>query len=150
HQHQQPPDHQQGNPLAGTINSHLTDEYVLLRCREGVTAGTFVRLYDHGDLSDFGDDWSSGDWALCRLIAFWTGPDAHRIHRLWSDSVLARREKFEQRPGYRVKTIEKRLREMNSFYTGNPMRSRGGDTEPHTKKSKTVLHGVVGGCAPPR
>lgn len=51
-----------------------------------------------------GWDHSSADAALCQHLAFWTGKDCERIDRLFRRSSLYR-EKWEDRPDYRQRTI---------------------------------------------
>lgn len=65
--------------------------------------GKGKRLWD-GNKRDYGDDWSSADAALCRLIARWTDDEA-QVGRVWAASALADRDKFRSRRDYRERTI---------------------------------------------
>jgi primase-polymerase (primpol)-like protein len=49
----------------------------------------FKRLWA-GDISDCENDHSRADLALCRMLAFWCGPDPERIDRLFRRSGLMR------------------------------------------------------------
>lgn len=71
---------------------------------------------------------SEADLALCDMLAFWTGPDAHRIDRLFRQSGLYR-EKWD-RDDYRERTLGKALDGRSDFYEprGRPQRPRG-DTD---------------------
>lgn len=75
--------------------------------------GKFKRLW-HGDLSDYDDDHSRADLALCSLLAFWTGRDFHRMDRLFRRSGLYR-EKWD-RTDYREKTIGKAVASCQETY----------------------------------
>jgi hypothetical protein len=83
----------------------------------------FSRLWN-GDTSDYGNDDSRADLALCGLLAFWTGPDAVRIDRLFRQSKLMRPKWDEKRGGgtYGQHTIERALQDRTEF--------RGGQSQP--------------------
>jgi primase-polymerase (primpol)-like protein len=49
----------------------------------------FKRLYDHGDLADYGGDESAADQALVNLIYFYT-QDEDQIDRIFRGSALCR------------------------------------------------------------
>jgi hypothetical protein len=63
-----------------------------------------ARLWD-GDLSDYNNDKSSGDFALCMYLAFWTGKNCKRIEHIFNLSELGKREKWQKREDYRKATI---------------------------------------------
>lgn len=58
-----------------------------------------------GDISDYNDDHSSADFALCMYLAFWTGKNCQRIEELFSLSKLGERDKWLSRDDYRKETI---------------------------------------------
>ena len=62
----------------------------------------FIKLYDKGDISDYGSQ-SEADAALCAMIAFRVGEDAEAIDRIFRDSKLFR-DKWK-RDDYRQATI---------------------------------------------
>ena len=62
----------------------------------------FIKLYDKGDISDYGSQ-SEADAALCAIIAFRVGEDAEAIDKIFRDSKLFR-DKWE-RDDYREATI---------------------------------------------
>ncbi len=49
----------------------------------------FCRLW-RGDTSDYDNDHSRADAALCCMLAFWTGGDVERVDRLFRRSGLMR------------------------------------------------------------
>ena len=73
----------------------------------------FRRLWA-GDCSEFGDDQSSADLALCTMLAFWCGPNANLIDECFRASGLFR-EKWE-RSDYRDTTIQKAIDGCSEFY----------------------------------
>lgn len=90
---------------------------VLLDMAMSATNGEKFRQLWSGDLSLYDDDHSRADAALCSLIAFWTGPDRTRIERLFEQSKLADREKWQRRPDYRERTIKTVLEGRTDFYS---------------------------------
>jgi hypothetical protein len=82
------------------------DEVVIDLASHAANGEKFVRLYEKGDISGYDDDASRADLALVGMIAFWTGPDAERIERIFGASALGQRDKWA-RADYRRMTIEK-------------------------------------------
>lgn len=72
-------------------------------------SGKFTMLYDHGDISAYNDDHSRADSALMCILAFWTRCDPIEMLQLFERSVLAKREKWQQREDYRRRTVEKAI-----------------------------------------
>lgn len=70
-----------------------------------------------GDTSDYGDDHSAADLALLEKIAWLAGPVPERIERIFSQSALAGRSKWD-RPDYRERSIAKALEGKTDFYNG--------------------------------
>ena len=62
------------------------------------------QLFD-GNISDYNDDYSSADFALCSHLAFWTQKNEVQMERLWLGSELGKREKTISRADYRERTI---------------------------------------------
>lgn len=61
-------------------------------------------------------DASSADAALCQHLAFWTGRDCERMDRLFRCSGLYR-EKWENRPDYRERTITRAAEQCANVYS---------------------------------
>jgi hypothetical protein len=57
----------------------------------------FQALYTHGDLSDYDGDHSRADYALCSMLAFYTGPNRTQLDRLFRNSALFRADKWDER-----------------------------------------------------
>ncbi len=68
----------------------LAPDQILPRARAAKNGHKFRALYDFGDISDYGDDDSAADMALCRLLAFWTGGRSELIDSLFRGSALFR------------------------------------------------------------
>ena len=64
----------------------------------------FSKLFDSGDISDYGGDDSAADCALCAMIAFRTGDDPALIEEIFNQSALVR-DKWTAREDYREMTI---------------------------------------------
>ena len=65
-------------------------DQILSRARAAKNGHKFRALYDHGDLSDYENDESAADMALCRLLAFWCGRQPEVIDQLFRGSALHR------------------------------------------------------------
>lgn len=91
--------------------SRLTDEEVLDVIRASAQNDKFAALYDQGNWEDY--DYASqseADMALMTMLAWWTGSDPEQMERLFSESVLATRNKWTDREDYRQSTIEKAIK----------------------------------------
>jgi primase-polymerase (primpol)-like protein len=91
------------------------DDYELLARAFRAKNGPKLRALYEGDTSGYSSD-SEADCSLCRLLAFWTGPDPDHIDHLFRSSRLMR-SKWE-RSDYRDKTIGKALEGMTEFWGG--------------------------------
>jgi len=96
--------------------------------------GAKIRALYDGDTSEYNDDESSADAALCAHLAFWAGKDVARIESLWLASPLGAREKTQNRADYRKRTIENALKFVTESYgeddkTGSEDDSDGRDGE---------------------
>jgi primase-polymerase (primpol)-like protein len=75
----------------------LSDHELIERAKNARNGGRFKRLWA-GDASDYDDDRSRADLALCRILAFWCGDNPERIDRLFRNSGLMR-DKWDRRTG---------------------------------------------------
>lgn len=91
----------------------LSDSELIAKAQSGKGGDKFSRLWN-GDLSDHGSH-SEADLALCNMLAFWTGRDAHRMDALFRQSGLMR-EKWE-RSDYRERTIEEAVSSCTDVYS---------------------------------
>jgi putative DNA primase/helicase len=86
------------SPIAPLGNSgSVSDEDLIERAKNASNGDRFRRLWA-GDASDYDNDHSRADLALCRTLAFWCGGDCERIDRLFRRSGLMR-EKWDRRTG---------------------------------------------------
>jgi primase-polymerase (primpol)-like protein len=94
-----------------TDRTPLSDDELIVRAASARNGDRFKRLWA-GETSDYENDHSRADLALCRILAFWCGGDADRIDRLFRRSGLMR-EKWNRRTGdcsYGSLTIKSILR----------------------------------------
>jgi primase-polymerase (primpol)-like protein len=75
----------------------ISDEDLIERAKHARNGDRFRRLWA-GDASDYDNDHSRADLALCRTLAFWCGGDCERIDRLFRRSGLMR-DKWDRRTG---------------------------------------------------
>src|SRR6266702_3778237 len=70
-----------------------SDEALLVKAMHAKNGAAFRALWQ-GNISSYVSQ-SEAELALCNMLAFWTGNDAHRIDRLFRRSGLYRREKWD-------------------------------------------------------
>jgi hypothetical protein len=83
-----------------------SDEELLDKARRARNGAKFSALYDEGDTGAHGEDDSAADQALMNHLAFWFDRDPSRMEAVFSRSALGQREKWRDRPGYRMRTID--------------------------------------------
>ena len=76
--------------VASHIAKRFTDDGLLRLARHASNGGQFRQLFDEGRIDLYGHDHSRADYALCCMLAFWTGGDVRRIDRLFRGSALLR------------------------------------------------------------
>lgn len=93
---------------------YYSDGQVLERARQ---SEKFRKLYDEGDLTTHGNDWSAADLSLINLLCLYTGGNVQQIDRLFRQSSLMREKWDSPRSDstYGRKTIERALRGRASF-----------------------------------
>lgn len=82
-----------------------------IRARNG---SKFLELWN-GGIAAYGSH-SEADAALCAHLAWWTNGDAGRVDALFRQSGLMR-DKWEQRPDYRAKTVERACALVGGSFT---------------------------------
>jgi putative DNA primase/helicase len=75
--------------------AELSDDDLIERAKRARNGDRFTRLWA-GSLSDYGNDHSRADAALCCMLAFWSDGDSDRIDRLFRRSGLMR-DKWDRR-----------------------------------------------------
>lgn len=94
------------------------DEALIKRASAAKNGDRFDTLWS-GDTSQYSDDHSGADQALCNLLAFWTGKDAARMDRLFRRSGLFR-EKWDEKRGERTygqKTIDRAIADCHDTFS---------------------------------
>ena len=86
-------------------------DQIIQALRKQANGKKFSMLFDRGDISQYGEDDSAADCALCSLIAFRTGDDPLLIDAIFRQSALMR-DKWE-RGDYRELTINAALEACN-------------------------------------
>lgn len=116
-------------PAAPTLRltALLSDEQIVQRAL-GSTDEKFKRLFA-GDTSDYGNDHSRADLALCGKLAFWTGKDPEQMDAIFRTSGLMRAKWNEPRGGdtYGLRTIRKAIESCTSTFGGGS--AVAGDTQ---------------------
>jgi putative DNA primase/helicase len=103
----------------------VNNDDALLEKMFGAENGERVRKLFDGDISDYKNDRSSADMALCSHLAFWTGGDAKRMDRLWLRSSLSNRDKAIVRKDYRPRTIAAAIKNCKKFYEPRKVEVKG-------------------------
>lgn len=80
----------------------ISDDALIIKIKES-GKGKGKRLFA-GNKSEYVEDWSAADAALCRMIARWSDDEA-QVARVWGKSALADRDKFRTRKDYRERTV---------------------------------------------
>jgi len=93
--------------------SRSDDEIVAMAAR-AANNEKFRALWN-GDISEWGNDHSAADLALCNILAFYT-PNHDQCGRLFRASALGRREKAD-RPGYIASTVRRAYDGRGNFQT---------------------------------
>lgn len=105
------------DPAAVAALSNTSDAELLAQAFGSRNGAKIMRLWA-GNTGDYAGNHSSADFALIRLLAFWTGPDPDRLDSLFRQSSLFR-PKWDERRGsetYGSRTIAKVLAGQPEFY----------------------------------
>lgn len=109
----------------------MDDETLIEKATQASNGDKFSKLFA-GDYSDYthtkGEgkgkpDHSSGDLALCDLLAFWTRKDKLQMERIFRKSGLYR-DKWEE-SYYRNETLEKAIDGCTEIYSGQNGKEKG-------------------------
>ena len=137
----QPLRHKGQHPGAAGV-TRLDDAAILKSAQAAKNGAKFARLWN-GDTSDYRADASRADMALCGMLAFWIGPDAARIDRMFRQSGLMR-EKWDEARGsssYGARTIAAVLSTAREFYTDpkvTPLRAPERTERPEKREWRTA------------
>ena len=110
-------------------------EISLQRAFDSKNGAKIKALYD-GDMSDYGNDHSDADLALCNHLAFWLDKDYSRIDQSFKNSQLYR-EKWD-RQDYKDWTINKAIAGCAQSVATAPKTAT--EASPMTSKSDSMLN----------
>jgi primase-polymerase (primpol)-like protein len=104
---------------SASTDTTLSDEDLLERAKAAANGEKFTRLWN-GETSQYKSH-SEADMALCCLLAFWSGGDAHRMNRLFCRSGLYRDKwdetHFADGSTYGERTIQRACERTTDHYT---------------------------------
>lgn len=107
--------------IAQTTRSVQNSDPILIqKAMSAQNGGKFKRLWN-GDMSDYHEDNSAADLALCYMLAFWSQNDPVQIDRLFRASGLMR-DKWDRRRGERTygeMTIDKATEQTIEVYNSS-------------------------------
>lgn len=101
----------------------LTDEQIIAKAS---SSAKFRALFG-GDMTEYNNDHSSADLALCNILAFWTGRNEEQMDRIFRKSALYREEKWGSRSDYPHNTMQKAIAACDEVYN------------PHKQQEQTVF-----------
>lgn len=115
------------------LKGNLSDNEVISKILDSKESNKFSKLFHNGDISEYGGDDSAADIALLNILAFWTNKDSAQMERIFSQSALARREKW-QRQYYRQRTIQKAIDDVTNTYNPQYKSTAGKSNNINDKK----------------
>jgi hypothetical protein len=115
--------------LSQTSQETPTDEEILQKAL--AQDAKLARLWN-GNTSEYGNDDSRADLALCVKLAFWFNRAPDKIEAMFSRSALGSREKWRKRADYRARTIQEAITHVSSTY-------EPGQKEERKRKEKAKL-----------
>lgn len=99
----------------------MSDEQIVAKA--SARSAKFRKLFVDGDMTDYNNDHSSADLALCNLLAFWTGCNKEQMDRIFRKSALYREEKWGKRDDYSSNTLDRAIADCTEVY--NPQKVSG-------------------------
>ena len=66
----------------------------LEKARQAANGNNFIALFDRGDTSQYNNDHSNADFALCQKLAFYLEKDESMIDQAFRQSQLYREDKW--------------------------------------------------------
>jgi len=94
------------------IRTELSDDEIIDKASRD---DKFRALFVDGDLTEYKNDHSGADLALCNKLAFWTGCDEEQMDRLFRRSALFRESKWN-RQDYSHNTMQEAIRTCADVY----------------------------------
>lgn len=120
----------QGEPIIApsmeiSSTTALSDDEVIDKASKSKSGTKFMALLG-GDLSDYNNDHSRADQALCNILAFWCSGDTKQMDRIFRNSGLMR-EKWDEKRGantYGEITLNEAVAKCKEFYDPNYRRTK--------------------------
>ncbi len=103
----------------------LSDDEVIDKASKSKSGTKFMSLFG-GDLSDYNNDQSRADQALCNILAFWCNGNTKQMDRIFRNSGLMR-EKWDEKRGantYGEITLNEAVAKCKAFYDPNYRRTK--------------------------
>jgi hypothetical protein len=100
------------NPVAEAVNQVVSGSTINLDLeivKQKMFAsqhGTEIKTLYEGDTTQYGNDTSSAEAALCKHLAYWTNGNREAMKTLWLESGLAQRDKTQHREDYVERTLD--------------------------------------------
>ena len=120
-------------------DTDLTDEEIIDKAERAANGNKFYRLW-RGDTSEYDNDESRADSALCYMIAFWTN-DFNRIDSIFRKSGLMR-DKWN-RADYARRTINSAIRDVREHYKTNQDNNQDKDVQKPIITETIIENGVL-------
>jgi hypothetical protein len=134
---------------AVTAPTDLSDSDLLEKMFSSA-CGSDIRALWYGNIGE--KNKSDADYQLCYHLAFWTSKDQNRIKRMFNQSALAQRDKWEERDDYQERTTRAAIDACKRVYDptqlavytpDTPAPSNGNgkhtNTAPPEEKKETTL-----------
>lgn len=105
------------NSCTAVVHLNMSDSEIIEKARDSKNGADFARLYN-GDTSNYNNDESRADLALCNILAYWCKKDPHQIDRIFRSSNLMR-DKWDRKTGnstYGQITIQEAITHCNAVY----------------------------------
>ena len=128
--------------------SSLSDDAVVQKASSAKNGEKFKKLWE-GDSSDYPSQ-SEADFALCKILAFWTNKDPEQIDALFRQSGLMR-EKWDSKRGdgtYGSTTIQDAIKECKSVYITKGKEQKTLKWDKFTSISKKDVSWLITGYIP--
>jgi putative DNA primase/helicase len=128
-----------------TATLSLTDSELITKACSNPKNGASIDLLWNGNKSEYGDNDSDADCALCSHLCWWTNGDRDRMERLFRQSGLMR-DKWE-RPDYRERTFNKAFQGFRGGYTGRHGHGAKKTALKSTRIKSAIEDAVIGAIA---
>ena len=148
---QHPQQERKPQPAPSSVPTKPTEvnlQQRLEKARQARNGAEFTALFDRGEISQYDNDHSRADLALCQKLAFWLGQDQALIDQAFRQSSLYR-EKWEGKHSgggdtYGQMTIAKAISLTSEVYTGKTKDTGGDIVSPPVPESSGANGQLIG------